>query len=106
MTKRISTADSSDQAPKKVSIDEEAARWLSASKLNQVKNVFLEGIDLVEHSLGGFFIGLVDGQLIIKLQLRLPVKKTLLFAGSLAALIWIFWTRIYPYLEHVQIVVN
>jgi hypothetical protein len=57
------------------------------------------GTTLVEHSTVGGFVGIINGQLIVKTHLRLPVKKTLLFLASLVTLVGF----LAPHVAHIQV---
>lgn len=64
-----------------------------------LQQTIFTGAALVEHSTIGGYLGIVNGQLLCKLQLRLPIKKIALFLVSLLTLTGL----LAPYLGHVQV---
>lgn len=90
-------------AIRKVTLDDVAAEKLPPTVIDAIQNILIEGGDLVEQSTLGGLVCITDGELIAKLYMRLPVKKTLLFLASLATVVWLFVTTIYPYLAHIRV---
>jgi hypothetical protein len=90
-------------AIRKITLDDAVAEKLPPTVIDAIQDMLIEGADLVEQSTCGGLVCIVNGELVAKLHLRFPVKKTLLFLGSVTTLVWLFITTIYLYLAHIRV---
>ena len=87
-----------------VTLDDALSEFqVSPGVVKAFKHVALIGGDLVDETTAGLFIGMVHGDLFMKGQLQLPLKKLIVFCISLLVLGLFFWTAIYPWFSHIQI---
>lgn len=68
-------------APVRVSINDLADEQLSATTVGNVLDTMLEETDF------GMFVGVKQGRLVIRCNVQLPIKKTLILVGVLI-LLW------------------
>src|SRR5262249_54450570 len=87
-----------------IGLDEALAEFKPSSQaVSALKHLAWASGELVNETVAGLFIGLVHGDLVIQSQVRLPLKKLILFVASLLAVGLVCWTMIYPWIARIQI---